>query len=110
MSFDEARESVLRRIKDRHFFFWKNAAGKTVACCAFSADGELARVNHVLTLSEERRRHYAQSLVCTVTELVREQGFRPALNADADYPASNACYRSIGYVPRGVVCKLAAKK
>jgi len=89
------------------FFFWKNAAGKAVACCSYKPDGALASLGSVYTLPEYRRRHYAENLVYQVTQLVKEKGFIPMLYTDADYAASNACYSKIGYQCRGRLCTLA---
>lgn len=90
------------------FFFWKNAQGKTVACCSYRPDGALASLGSVYTIPEYRRMHYAENLVYQVTRLVSEKGFTPMLYTDADYVASNACYTQIGYQCRGRLCTLAA--
>ncbi len=106
------RERLLEKaraaIAERAFFFWKNAEGKTVSCCSYKRDGDLASLSSVFTLPGYRRRHYAQHLVYQVTRSVREAGFIPMLYTDADYAASNACYEKIGYRLRRRLCTVAA--
>lgn len=88
------------------FFLWKDALRRAVACCGFRPDGDLACLGPVYTRPEFRRRHYAQSLVFHVTCRTAAQGLTPMLYTDAEYPASNACYTGIGYVPRGRLCTI----
>lgn len=90
-------------------FFWKNAQGQTVASCKYAPVGGLASVNLVYTHPAFRRKHYAQNLVYQVTKLARQEGLLPMLYTDADYAASNACYRGIGYRPRGKLCTIGCK-
>ena len=97
-------------IQGRAFFFWKDAAGKAVACCDYRPNSGLARVGGVFTLPERRRRRYAQHMVYEVTKWVSEMGYVPMLYTDADYAPSNACYRKVGYVPRGELCTIAARR
>ena len=91
------------------FFFWKNGAGKTAACCSFKSNQGLASLGSVYTLPEYRRRHYAQHLVYQVTKRVQALGLTPMLYTNAGYPASNACYQKIGYTLRGRLCTVAAQ-
>ena len=95
-------------IDENAFFFWKNADGRTVACCSYKVNQGLASVGSVFTLPAYRRRHYAQHLVYQVTKKAQTLGFMPMLYTDANYPASNACYEKIGYVLRGKLCTVAA--
>lgn len=99
-------EKTQAYIDDHAFFFWKNAAGKTVACCSYRVNQGLASIGSVYTLPGERRKHYAQNLVYQVTKLLRDAGYMPMLYTDAGYEASNACYESIGYTLRGRLCTI----
>ena len=108
------REQCLERAKwhidNSTFFFWKNAEGKTVACCSYRCIQGLASLGSVYTLPDYRRMHYAQNLVYAVTKRVSDMGLIPMLYTDADYAASNACYGKIGYILRGKLCTLALLK
>lgn len=90
-------------IEEGRVFCWEDAAGNKTASCKYVPNGDLASVNLVYTIPAYRRRHYAENLVYAVTELARGAGYLPMLYADGDYPPSNACYRKIGYVPRGTL-------
>ena len=107
------RERCLEKARDyiaaRTFFFWRNGAGETVACCSYKANQGLACLGSVFTLPAYRRKHYAQHLVYRVTKKALENGLTPMLYTDAGYPASNACYEKIGYVLRGRLCTLAVR-
>lgn len=109
-SMEHCREVAAQRIENGGFFLWKNGQDETVACCSLNAEDGLGCVGSVYTKPEHRRRHYAQHLVYQVTKLAAEQGLMPMLYTDADYAASNACYEKIGYILRGKLCTVAAKK
>ena len=97
-------QTVREKIEQKRLFFWKDPADKTVACCGRRDNGDLATVNDVYTLPEERRKHYAQNLVYTLTKQARDEGFLPILYTNAAYAPSNACYQKIGYELRGRLC------
>ena len=107
-SLDRCRTIAQRHIEHRGFFFWKSAAGETVACCSWHPNGGLGSVGSVYTKPEHRRRHHAQHMVYQVTRHIAGQGLTPMLYTDADYAASNACYEKIGYVLRGKLCTISA--
>ncbi len=103
---DEAacREEAAGLVKAGRTYFWKDAQGQTAACCSYGPDGDLAAISNVFTRPALRRKHYAENLVYQVTAIAKEAGFMPMLYADADYEASNGCYKKIGYVLRGKLC------
>lgn len=103
---EACRKHAMDLIGKENFFLWKNAEGKNVAMCNYNVEGKLARVGLVFCKTEERRKGYAENLVYEVTKLVQEKGFRPVLYTNADYAASNACYRKVGYEQRGSLCSL----
>ena len=104
---DGCRRDAEAAIEAGQTYFWTNARGQIVSSCKYGPNGELASVNLVYTYPEFRRRHYAQNLVYAVTRIVREAGYTPILYTNADYAASNACYRQIGYELRGQLTTLA---
>lgn len=93
-------------IEDGRFYMWKNDAGKTVACCYYRPDGDLASISGVYTVPEYRRQHYAQNMVYEVSKIIADQNLTPMLYTDADYAASNACYEKVGYKLRGKLCTI----
>lgn len=109
MSDEQCRAMAQHSIDNQAFFLWKNADGKTVACCSRKSDGALGCVCSVYTKPAYRRRHYAQHMVYRLTQRIAGEGLQPMLYTDADYAASNACYEKIGYVLRGKLCTIAAR-
>ena len=101
-------EKAQEHIGKNEFFFWKDAADKTVACCSYRINQGLASLASVFTLPKRRRKYYAQHLVYEVTKLVSDMGYMPMLYTDANYIASNACYEKIGYILRGKLCTVSA--
>ncbi len=103
----EYRENAERHIQNGRTYFWTDESGRHVASCSWEPAGDqLATVNLVYTRKECRRFHYAQSLVYEVTELVKKEGYLPALYTNADYEASNACYEKLGYILQGKLCTI----
>lgn len=93
-------------IEHSHLFFWKDDFNRTVACCSYAPNGDVASIGSVYTFPAHRRKHYAENLVYQVTKIVESAGAMPMLYTDADYTASNACYEKIGYVLRGKLCTI----
>ena len=92
-------------IDEGNVYFWKDDAGNNVACCRYTPrDGELACIGLVFTQPEQRRKHYAENLVYSVTNIARNEGFIPILYTNANYAASNECYKKIGYTVKGKLC------
>ena len=87
----------------RRLFLWRDAQGRPRAMCGVRQDGSRATLTHVFTEPDSRRRGYAQALVWGVTQALLAQHMRAMLYADADYTASNACYRGVGYACRGEI-------
>ncbi len=99
-------EKTREKIENKALFFWKDTAGRTVACCGWRHNEGLATICDVYTLPEARRKHYARNLVYTLTKQAKDAGFIPALYTNANYAASNACYQKIGYRLRGKLCTI----
>ena len=103
-SLEVYRHKAEEAIRNGSHFLWKNAEGRNVAVCALRSNGNLAGVSLVYTREEHRRKHYAENLVYQVTKMARNNGYMPMLYTNADYPASNSCYKKIGYVLKGKLC------
>ncbi len=110
IAIDQDSDSYLdkagKMIKSSRLFFWKDGSGRTVSCCSYVPNGDLASVSSVYTFPACRRKHYAENLVYQVTKIVESTGAMPMLYTDADYAASNACYEKIGYVLKGKLCTI----
>lgn len=91
-------ERLKSRIDEDSLFVWLDGEGEIVAMAAGERnDGIYATVTSVYTVSSQRRKGYGKNLVYRITKALIEEGKIPILYADADYEASNGCYRKIGF-------------
>ena len=98
-------------IANDNIYFWKDAEGNITGSCRYKPVGEgLCTVNLVFVYPEYRRRHYAENLVYHVTKTAADAGYLPVLYTNADYVASNECYKKIGYRINGRLCTIGYKK
>ena len=93
-------------IADGCFYLLIDGAGEVAASCTLTPQGAQAAIGSVYTLPTKRRQGHAARMVCEATRLAIEMGKTPVLYTDADYPASNACYTSIGYKRMGSLCTI----
>lgn len=103
-SYIEYRSDAEKLISGKRLFLWKDSCGETVAMCAYGVNGSKCSLNNVITRYDKRRMGYASRLVFEVTNMILDSGKTPTLYTNADYIASNACYRSIGYQLIGSLC------
>lgn len=104
---DSIRAELAELIEKERLFIWKN--GPSAAMCYVRINGHVATFSGVYTQPRARRHGYAASMIYEVSAALRRQGLMPALYTDADYAASNACYRQIGFQLKGSLCTLAKK-
>ena len=104
------KKDIEEFINSNTLFFWKNCLNEYAAMCTYVMNGDKCNVSHVFTKSDQRRRDYAARLVYEVTEKIRQIGKIPTLYTNADYQASNECYKSIGYKLQGELCTVKRRK
>lgn len=97
LSPDRCRSSMRRLVEKGRLFAWHNDDGEIVALTGRGDQGEYSKITSVYTLPAHRRKGYAINLVHGVTETILADGRIPILYTNADYVASNECYRKIGY-------------
>lgn len=95
------RNRVLSHMVSGGMFTWRNGSGEIVALTVRADAGKFSKLSAVYTLPEHRRKGYAINLVHKVTESILADGLIPILYTNADYGASNACYRKIGFTQVG---------
>lgn len=101
---EDCRQIVEKRMTVGTLFVWENKRGKIVATAYVWSDGDYSKVMSVYTVPEERRKGYALHLVHKITEKILKENHVPILYTDADYAASNACYKKVGYRQVGSLC------
>lgn len=104
---EHCRERVRESIEAGGLFLWRDGRGEIVCVTCRHDDAPFSRLALVYTLPAYRRRGYAANLVHGVTRTILADGLTPILYADADYAASNACYRKLGFVRVGCLCTAA---
>ncbi len=104
---EEHRAGAAEKIGMKALYFWVDQAGRPVCLCGFrpTPDG-LTSLGPVFTPPQERRKHYAENLVHAVTEEVLGRGLTPILYTNADYEASNECYKKVGFKLKGTLCTI----
>ena len=101
----ERCEATIRRmIEAKSLYVWRNCAGEIAALTGRGDSAPYAKITSVYTLPRFRRRGYAINLVHYVTQTILDDGLIPILYTNADYVASNDCYRKIGYREVGNLC------
>ena len=104
-----ARAKASDFIARKGLYFWVDEHGDKVATCNYSPVNEQGIINAVFVRSDKRRCGYGAMLVYEVSKIIVADGRLPILYADTDYEASNACYRSIGYLSKGCLCTIGRK-
>ncbi len=94
---EECKDKVLNHIKSQTLFVWRNAENKIVALTSKGTIEEYSKISSVYTLPTERRKGYAMNLVHGVSRIIIEEGLTPILYTDGSNPASNECYKKIGF-------------
>ncbi len=97
LSAEHCQKSMFKLVSAGRLFAWRLEDGTITALTGRGDQAPYSKITSVYTLPEYRRRGYAINLVHKVTESMLADGFVPILYTNADYIASNACYRKIGY-------------
>lgn len=101
---ERCEATVRRMMEERSLHVWRNCAGEIVALTGRKDSPVYSKITSVYTLPQHRRRGYAINLVHHVTQTILDDGLIPILYTNADYRASNECYRKIGYEEVGSLC------
>ena len=98
------RNKIVRHIEGKNLHCWRNAVGEIVALTDRGDNETYSKIGAVYTLPQHRRKGYAINLVSAVTRDILKDNLVPILYTDADYGASNSCYKNIGYEQVGSLC------
>lgn len=106
---EHCRNRIKRHLNDKTLFSWRNDANEIVALTSRGDVDKYSKISAVYTLPEHRRKGYAINLVRTVTQMILNDNLVPILYTNADYGASNSCYKKIGYEQVGSLCTVCRK-
>ncbi|MBQ8639011.1 MAG: GNAT family N-acetyltransferase [Lachnospiraceae bacterium] len=103
-TFEHCKERVRAHLENHTLFVWRDDVGEIAAITAKGRVGEYSKISGVYTLPDQRRKGYAINLVSHVAKTILDEGLIPILYTNADYPASNDCYKKIGFRQVGSLC------
>ncbi|MBQ6814012.1 MAG: GNAT family N-acetyltransferase [Lachnospiraceae bacterium] len=101
---EHCRRSIQEKLDVKALYVWENEEGQIVATTSKRFDDAYTGISLVYTVPDARRKGYALNLVHTLTKEILDDGKTAILYTDADYVASNSCYKKIGYKEVGSMC------
>lgn len=107
---EQATKDVDMFIKSNEFFVLRNPDGKIVSMANYSVVDGLAKLSHVYTPDEERRKGYAAYLIYLMTNDLITKGYIPLLYTDYNYIPSNKAYINAGYEDEGILINFSCSK
>lgn len=110
ISMEQASKDVDEYIATKKFYVLKNGDGKIVCMAGYKLLDEQARIGHVYTPKEERKKGYAANLIYQITKMLLEEGFVPLLYTDYNYIPSNRAYINAGYEDTGILINFSCSK
>lgn len=110
ITLEQAKKDVEEFVKDDKFYLLRNAENKIVCMASYSITDKQAKINHVYTPVEERKKGYAANLIYLMTNDILEKGLVPLLYTDYNYIASNKAYINSGYEPQGILINFSCSK
>ncbi len=103
ITMEQAQKDVDGFINGDNFYVLRNQGGKIVCMVNYGVVGNQARLNHVYTPPEERKKGYAANLIYLLTNDLLEKGLVPLLYTDYNYTPSNKAYINAGYEDQGIL-------
>lgn len=110
ITIEQAKKDVDDFIKDDKFYLLRNSENKIVCMANYSITGNQAKLSHVYTPVEERRKGYAANLIYLMTNELLEKGLVPLLYTDYNYIPSNKAYINAGYEDTGILINFSCSK
>lgn len=107
---DQAKKDVEAFMAGGKFYVLKNAENKIVCMAGYGITGEQAKLTHVYTPIEERKKGYAANLIYLMTNDILKKGLVPLLYTDYNYIPSNKAYINAGYEDQGILINFSCSK
>lgn len=104
----EALQEIESWFEEGKTYVYRDTAGKVVSVASYMILDHTAKISHVFTPKEERRKGYCQNLIYELTKILLEEGYEPMLYTDYHYIPSNHAYKKVGYRENGILinCKI----
>ena len=110
VTIEQAEKDIEELLQTGKFYILKNSNGKIVSMASYSVTENQAKVSHVYTPKEERRKGYAANLIYEITKILLSKGHIPVLYTDYNYIASNTAYKNAGYEDKGILINFTCSK
>ena len=110
ISQNEALEEIEDWLDNKRFYVLKDSSGEIVSMAGFGIVDNLAKITHVYTPKEERRKGYCQYLIYSLATKLLEDGYKPVLYTDYSYEASNKAYKKVGFKDQGTLINFSIKR
>lgn len=110
ITIEQASIDVEEFINSDKFYVLKNTEGKIVCMANYGLTENQAKISHVYTPIEERKKGYAANLIYLMTNDILSKGYIPLLYTDYNYIPSNKAYTNVGYIDTGVLINFSCSK
>lgn len=110
ITMEQSKKDVETFITDDKFYVLRNTENKIVCMASYNIVGEQAKINHVYTPTEERKKGYAANLIYLMTNDILKRGLVPLLYTDYNYIPSNKAYINAGYEDKGILINFSCSK
>ena len=110
ITMEQSKKDVETFINDDKFYVLRNTENKIVCMASYNIVGEQAKINHVYTPTEERKKGYAANLIYLMTNDILKRGLVPLLYTDYNYIPSNKAYINAGYEDKGILINFSCSR
>ena len=110
ITMEQSKKDVETFVSDDKFYVLRNAENKIVCMASYRITEEQAKINHVYTPVEERKKGYAANLIYLMTNEILKRGLVPLLYTDYNYIPSNKAYINAGYEDKGILINFSCSK
>lgn len=110
ITMEQAKQDVDKFLKDDYFYLLRNPQNKIVCMANYSITDNQAKISHVYTPMEERKKAYAANLIYFMTNDLLSKGLIPLLYTDYNYIPSNKAYINAGYEDTGILINFSCSK
>lgn len=110
MNIERAKADAKEMIESGTTYILKNKDNKIVCMASYNQILDVAKINHVYTPTEERRKGYCANLIYELSNMLLSKGITPMLYTDYNYIPSNRSYMNAGYVKDGVLVSFYLKE
>ena len=110
ITIEQAKKDVDEFLKSDKFFVLRNQDNKIVCMANYAVTENQAKLGHVYTPIEERKKGYAANLIYFITNELLDKCLVPLLYTDYNYIPSNKAYINVGYEDTGILINFSCSK